>query len=63
MTTLTKPESVTLNVSGMTCAACQARVQRTLEKTPGVESATVNLMTATARIDFDPAVASPDTLM
>ena len=32
-------EKATINVSGMTCAACSARVQRTLEKTPGVETA------------------------
>src|SRR4051812_46161142 len=34
---------VTIPVSGMTCAACSARVQRTLERLPGVSAATVNL--------------------
>ncbi len=47
----------------MTCAACQARVQRTLERTPGVERATVNLMMANAAVRFDPAMVSPDALV
>ena len=40
----------------MTCAACQARVQRVLERTPGVDEAAVNLMTNTATVRFDPGV-------
>jgi Cu+-exporting ATPase len=55
--------TVTIPVSGMTCAACQARVQRVLQKTPGVEDATVNLMTGSARVAFDPAVSSVDELL
>ncbi len=53
----------TLNVSGMTCAACSARVQRTLEKTPGVTAATVDLMTATANVAYDPQVTGVDALI
>src|ERR671929_182140 len=37
---------VRIPVSGMTCAACQARVQRTLVRRPGVHDASVNLLTA-----------------
>ncbi len=51
-------ESCTIPVSGMTCAACSARVQRALERTAGVSTAAVNLMTERATIDFDPAVTS-----
>jgi len=43
----------------MTCAACQARVQRTLVRQHGVRDAAVNLMTRTASITYDPAEASP----
>ncbi len=50
-------------VSGMTCAACSSRVQRTLEKTPGVRDASVNLMTGTATVAFDPAALTPDGLV
>ena len=50
-------------VTGMTCAACQARVQRVLEKTPGVDEATVSLMTNTATVRFDPAMVDVSTLV
>ncbi|HEX6991100.1 MAG TPA: heavy metal translocating P-type ATPase, partial [Gemmatimonadales bacterium] len=50
-------------VSGMHCAACQARVQRALAKAPGVNSAAVNLMTGSATVAFDPAATTPDALL
>ena len=56
-------EKITLPVEGMTCAACQANVQRALSATPGVERAAVNLMTHEATISYDPAVASPQALV
>jgi P-type Cu+ transporter len=56
-------EKATINVSGMTCAACSARVQRTLEKAPGVETAAVDLMTNTANVAFDPKATSLDELL
>ena len=58
-----QPEKVTLPVTGMTCAACQARVQRVLEKTPGVAEASVNLLLNSATVSFDPAVTSPERLV
>src|SRR5687768_17894237 len=50
-------------VSGMTCAACQARVQRVLERTPGVDEAAVSLMTNTATVRFDPALVDANSLV
>ncbi|HEX8715531.1 MAG TPA: cation transporter, partial [Gemmatimonadaceae bacterium] len=50
-------------VTGMTCAACQARVQRTLARTPGVADATVNLMLNNATVSFDPAAVSAEQLV
>ena len=60
-----RPASAKLNipVSGMTCAACQARVQRVLERTPGVEDAAVSLMTNTATVRFDPSVIGAEALV
>src|SRR4249920_2472546 len=55
--------ALTIPVTGMHCAACQARVRRALVKTPGVEEAAVNLMTNTASVRFDPAVAAPEALV
>ncbi|MDD2545040.1 MAG: heavy metal translocating P-type ATPase [Burkholderiaceae bacterium] len=43
----------------MTCASCVGRVERALRKVPGVQDATVNLATESARVAFDLA-AAPD---
>jgi Cu+-exporting ATPase len=56
------PDSATLDISGMTCAACSARVERALKQAPGVSAAHVNLMTATATVGFDPTATSPARL-
>jgi Cu+-exporting ATPase len=55
--------STTLAVTGMTCAACQARVQRALTRAPGVRTASVNLLTNSARIAYDAGVTSPTALI
>jgi Cu+-exporting ATPase len=54
---------ITLPVEGMTCAACQATVQRALSKAPGVSKAAVNLMMHEATIHFDPALTNPTQLV
>ncbi|HEX6053766.1 MAG TPA: heavy metal translocating P-type ATPase [Gemmatimonadaceae bacterium] len=56
-------ERIDIPVSGMTCAACQARVQRVLARQPGVRDASVNLMTRTASVTFDPEATSPEGLV
>ena len=57
------PATITLPVEGMTCAACQANVQRALTATPGVRKASVNLMLHEASIVFDPRVTDPPALV
>ena len=47
----------------MTCAACQANVQRALTAAPGVTKAAVNLMTHEATVHYDPAATDPRTLV
>jgi Cu+-exporting ATPase len=56
-------QTARIPVTGMTCAACQARVQRTLQKHAGVSDATVNLMMGNATVTFDPATVTPDALV
>jgi P-type Cu+ transporter len=56
-------ETCTIPVSGMTCAGCSSRIQRTLEQTPGVSGANVNLMTASATVDYDPLTTTPERLV
>ncbi len=47
----------------MTCAACQARVQRALSVEPGVIDASVNLVTRSAAVRYDPAAVTPRDLI
>jgi P-type Cu+ transporter len=44
--------SKTYNIQGMHCASCAGIIEKTLKKTSGVLSASVNYATETARIDF-----------
>ncbi len=53
---------VELAIGGMTCAACSARIERQLNKLPGVQAA-VNLPAERAHIRFDPAQADVDKLI
>jgi len=46
---------LTLPVTGMTCASCVNRVERFLTRADGVASATVNLATERATVQYDPA--------
>jgi Cu+-exporting ATPase len=49
----------TFAVEGMSCASCVARVERALVKVPGVVSASVNLATKSASVDYAPGTADP----
>jgi P-type Cu+ transporter len=57
----TAPEQTTLSLEGMSCAACAARIERTLNKLDGVE-ATVNFATETAAVAYDPRRVAPEQL-
>lgn len=46
-------KQISLTITGMTCSACSARIEKVLNKTDGVE-ATVNLATEKANITFEP---------
>ena len=54
---------VKLNVTGMSCAACSAHVEKALNKTPGVQEAVVSLMTNSATVTFDEKAVSPQQLV
>ena len=56
-------EQVRLDISGMSCASCQAHVQGALRAQPGVSAANVNLMTREATVTYDPHISSPTTLI
>ncbi|MDI1240761.1 MAG: heavy metal translocating P-type ATPase [bacterium] len=56
-------ERVDMPVTGMTCAACANRIEKTLAKQPGVNSASVNFATERATVSFDPTATNVDALV
>ena len=46
-------KNIILNVGGMTCSGCSARLEKYLNKQEGIFSASVNLVLATAKIEYD----------
>ncbi|MWC28025.1 heavy metal translocating P-type ATPase [Paenibacillus sp. MMS18-CY102] len=58
MNNQTEFEQTTLQITGMTCAACAARIEKGLNRLPGVNQATVNFTMETAMVDFDHAHVS-----
>ena len=51
-----KPIKQSFDVTGMTCAACSARVEKTTNKVEGVHLATVNLLKNSMEVEFDQGV-------
>jgi Cu+-exporting ATPase len=56
------PASITLEIEGMTCAACVSRVERKLNRLEGVDAA-VNLATESARVRYDADNVALDDLV
>lgn len=52
-----------MNITGMTCAACVARIEKQLSKVPGVRQTSVNLASEKAMVTFDPNLANPQALI
>lgn len=52
----------TFPVLEMSCAACAARVDKTLNRQPGVCRASVNYAAATATVEYEPDLCSPEKL-
>ena len=56
---MTSPEgAVTLRIGGMTCASCVRRVERALNRVEGVDEASVNFATSTARVSLGEAIGA-----
>ena len=53
---------VELGLTGMTCAACAARIEKVLNRVPGVHAA-VNFATETAAVQFESSLATPEQLI
>ena len=51
-------DALDISIQGMTCASCVLRVEKALKAVPGVSSATVNLATERAHINWDTALSN-----
>ena len=51
------------NITGMTCSACSARVERTVAKMAGTADVSVNLLTNTMSLAYDENVTSPAAII
>ncbi len=49
-------EKAEYDIFGMTCAACSARIEKVLNRQPGIKQATVNLTNETATIEYTPSL-------
>ncbi|WP_017756224.1 heavy metal translocating P-type ATPase [Calidifontibacillus oryziterrae] len=58
----TVKESVELKITGMTCAACSARIEKGLNKLSGVTKANVNLALETAHVEYTGEVSLDEIL-
>ncbi|MCY7386692.1 MAG: heavy metal translocating P-type ATPase [Burkholderiales bacterium] len=56
-------QTITLNITGMTCASCVGRVEQALVNVPGVLKATVNLATEQANVLIVSDAVTPDALV
>ena len=60
---MNSPHTSSIGIGGMTCAACVGRVERALNKVPGVQTCSVNLATESAHVQWqdgqDEATALP----
>nr|WP_260511124.1 heavy metal translocating P-type ATPase [Paenibacillus cucumis (ex Kampfer et al. 2016)] len=58
----TVTESVDLDITGMTCAACSARIEKGLSRLPGVTQANVNLALETGHIEYAAGTLKPSDI-
>ena len=56
------PQTLKMMVGGMTCGNCSRSVERKLSATPGVTKATVDLVNASAIVEYDADLVTPETL-
>lgn len=52
-----------LDITGMTCAACSNRIEKVLNKTEGIQHATVNLTTEQALVSYYPNAINTDQII
>jgi len=53
-------KTIILNIEGMTCSACSNGLEKYLKKQKGIKDASVNLVMATAMIEYDEKLSTKD---
>ena len=56
-------KKITVDVVGMTCAACSARIEKSILKLEGVEKVNVNLSTNKATVEYDDSKIQKDDIV
>ncbi|KAA0564486.1 heavy metal translocating P-type ATPase [Rossellomorea aquimaris] len=56
-------EKTEFDITGMTCAACSARIEKVLNKQDGIQHATVNLALEKATIEYTPGTITIDQII
>jgi Cu+-exporting ATPase len=56
MNTINQSGHLLAPVTGMTCSACAARIEKALNRLPGIELASINFATEQADVSFDPEI-------
>src|SRR5699024_7381892 len=56
-------EKAEFDVMGMTCAACSSRIEKVLNKQPGIQQATVNLTTENATVEYNPGLMNVEDII
>lgn len=59
----TVKEAADFDISGMTCAACSARIEKVLGKMPGIAGVNVNLALETAHVEYTPGMITPQDII
>jgi P-type Cu+ transporter len=57
---MTPSSNLTLPIEGMTCASCSARVERALQRVPGVQQVSVNLASESAAVELSGVVGAAE---
>ncbi|GAB4074541.1 heavy metal translocating P-type ATPase [Barrientosiimonas marina] len=56
-------EKVELDVQGMTCASCSSRIEKVLNRTEGIDAASINLATESGTVSYEPGAVSLDDII
>ena len=54
---------LTLEIEGMTCGSCAARIERVTARQPGIETTTVNFAGRSALVRYHPEAANPESVI